>query len=133
MRKVWIYIACAAIIAIAAYCYYDNLDTFTGDRVKDPDRYTITFTDMNQQDTHTMVLNRGDSLAVDYAIDKGHMDLIVSHDGETRIYTGRDIRFGIFELPIRQDGTYLIEVNARHAAGYLMIRRAGEDDGKRSP
>lgn len=131
MKKAIIGIVCAVITVFAAYCIHNNTSVFTGSRVKNPDCYTLSFSAMNQQDSHTMALNRGDTLAVDYDIHKGHADLIVSLDGESRIYTGRDIRSGIFELPITQDGTYLIEIKAKHAAGYLTIRRVEAADGEK--
>lgn len=95
--------------------------TFNGSRVRNPDCYTLDFDIMNQMDSHSIVLSRGAIMSVDFAIEKGEVDLTIGIDGEEPIYRGNGINEGAFDLGIPADGCYRITVDAKHAKGYIYI------------
>lgn len=109
------------LMGIVLFFIVDNQSVFTGSRVKNPDSYTLEFTQMNQTDSHVISLSEGDALSVDFAIDRGRADLIIGIDGEKPIYTGNDIKSGTFFLNIPVAGQYRITVRAKHAAGYVSV------------
>jgi len=100
---------------------YEKQSIFNGSRVKNPDGYTLEFTKMNQTDSHTLALQAGDSLTVDFAIDRGRVDLTVGIPGENPIYRGNDLDSAVFDLTIPKDGAYQIAVSAKHASGFVLI------------
>lgn len=110
-----------AVIVLMILCLLNRRSVFSGNRVKNPDCYTMEFTKMNQSDSHSFSLKEGDSISVDYEIDKGHVDLRVGESGEDALFIGNNIGEGHFTLPIPKDGNYTVEVKANHAAGEIFI------------
>lgn len=45
--------------------------------------------------------------------------------GQDPIYRGNDVQTGTFELPIQEEGEYVISVNAGKASGRLEFERKG--------
>lgn len=112
-----------AVLVIASgflYLFIGNQKGFTGDRIKNPDLYSIDFKFMNEEDTHVLNLKNGDKLEVDFAVTKGKVDLIIFSENSD-VYKGNDIKSGSFELIIPEDGEYNIVVNAKKASGTLSI------------
>ena len=116
------------ISVAAAFFIYDRQVVFTGDKVKNPDCYVLKFEKMNQTDSHTLMLQEGDTLSVDFSIDRGHADLFIGMDGEEMIYRANDITSGAFELTVPKDGDYRITVQAKHASGSVMINAHGKEE-----
>lgn len=98
-----------------------NADEFAGDRIKNPDEYILTFSLMNQRDTHEMQMNEGDILSVRFAIVRGRADLLIGQEGEKPVYRGNAIADGEFDLVIPKTGTYQIELTAKRAQGSLSV------------
>lgn len=128
-RKTLVILALVIIaLGISAWLILDNQSDFSGVRVRNPDCYTLQFTEMNEQDSHTLALRAGDRLSIDFAVDRGRVDLVIGIPSEKPIYRGDNINSGVFELTAPEDGEYRIDVTARHAAGFVTIyARAGEN------
>lgn len=121
-RKIVIYMSFILIFCgMFSFFLYENRSTFNGNRVKNPDCYTLEFSEMNQEDSHTLDLHEGDTLSIDYSIDRGNVDLSVGILEEDTIYKGNDIDSAVFDLVIPKDGNYKITVSSKHASGFINI------------
>lgn len=83
--------------------------------------YLLEFEKMNQEESYVISACKDDVFAVNFRIDKGHVDFIIAMDGNTPIYKGNDIKTGEFNVIVPEDGTYRITVNAKHASGYVEV------------
>lgn len=110
------------IITIVGILLYNiltnNQSIFKGDRVKNPDSYTLNFSYMNQNDEHTLFLQKTSILKVQYEIKKGKVDIYVGIKGKDYIYKENDIDSGRFNLTIPESGNYTIHINANKASGF---------------
>lgn len=117
------YLGLLAIVIIAGLSgmfIHDNQDIFSGSRVKNPDCYILQFEKMNQKDSHQFILSEGNAISADYSIDKGNVTITIGKDGEKPIYSGSDIKKDSFSVTVPEDGTYIVTIDAKHAAGYIM-------------
>ena len=100
-----------------------NDRVFNGSRVGNPDGFLLDFSYMDQSDSHTMSLKPGDILKVTYEIKDGRIDVTIGISGQDPIYHGNDVQTGAFELPIQEEGEYVISVNASRACGRLEFEQ----------
>lgn len=100
-----------------------NQSRFYGNRVSNTNEYSIDFTVMDQHDETVFYLEKGEALEVSYRIEKGKMDLVIGMAGEKTIFKGNGITEGNFIVIADQTGKYLVSVDAKKAAGYLMVRK----------
>ena len=108
-------------VAIFLFCY--NLEGFTGSRVKNPDAYFLDIKRMNGTDLHTLELQEGDNLQIQFETAKGSLYMeIKAPDGST-IYRGNGKETTEFAVNIRESGVYTVVVEARHAKGTIHIQR----------
>ena len=115
---------CAALLIVAALVAQRTVSMqsrFDGSRVRNPDAYLLTFSCMNQDDAHSMHMEKGDLLRVEYEIQRGRVDVCVeTEEGET-IYRGDRVDSGSFALPAVRAGEYRVSVHAENAAGRLSF------------
>ena len=115
---------CAALLiagAVATQRMSSMQSRFDGTRVRNPDAYLLTFSCMNQDDAHSMHMEKGDLLRVEYVIQRGRVDVCVeTEEGET-IYRGDRVDSGSFALPAARAGEYGVSVHAENAAGRLSF------------
>ena len=111
------------IAGLAVFLMLYHQSGFTGSRVANPDSYTLDIERMNGADRHTMELNAGDTLQIQFETQKGslHME-IIAPDG-TPLYTGNGQAATEFTVNVPQSGTYDLVVEAQHAKGILHIWR----------
>ena len=108
-------------VAIVLFC--SNQEGFTGSRVKNPDAYFLDIQRMNGTDLHTLELQEGDTLQIQFETAKGSLYMeIKAPDGST-IYCGNGKETTEFTLNIRESGVYTVVVEARHAKGTICIQR----------
>ena len=115
---------CAALLiagAVAAQRTISTQSRFDGSRVRNPDAYLLMFSCMNQDDAHSMHMEKGDLLRVEYEIQRGRVDVRVELDGEEMIYRGDHVDSGSFALPAARAGDYGVSVHAENAAGRLCF------------
>ena len=115
---------CAALLIVAALVAQRTVSMqsrFDGSRVRNPDAYLLTFSCMNQDDAHSMRMEAGDQLRVEYEIQRGHVDVRVeTEEGET-LYRGDHVDSASFALPAVRAGAYRVSVHAENAAGKLSF------------
>lgn len=109
------------VLFLAVFLFYENVNIFKGNRVKNPNSYTMEFQSMNQKDSHVMALKAEDVLDIEYEILKGRVDLTIGIDGEKPIYKGTKLEAGSFQVIIPADGDYRITIKAKHAAGTFKL------------
>ena len=123
-RRILAIAACAALLvagAVAAQRLVSMQSRFDGTRVRNPDAYLLAFTCMNQDDAHSMRMEAGDQLRVEYEIQRGRVDVRVeTEEGET-LYRGDRVEGASFALPAVRAGEYRVSVHAENAAGRLSF------------
>ena len=107
-------------IAVFLFCY--NLEGFTGSRVKNPDAYLLDIEKMNGPDLHTLELQEGDVLQIEFETEKGELYMEIKAPDGTAVYRGNGKETTDFAVNIRESGVYTIVVEARRAKGTIHIR-----------
>lgn len=130
-KRIMMLLLCVIAAAVLGFLHYRGRGVFSGDLVKDPDRYTLRFDEMNREDSHSLTLNGGDTLSVDFSIERGHADLVIGEPGEEPVYRGNDIKDGLFDLTIPRTGTYQITVSGKHAKGSIEVYARLKDETTR--
>ena len=106
--------------ATGLFCY--NMEGFTGNRIKNPDSYLLEIERMNGTDLHTLDLQAGDVLKVEFETVKGSLDLEIKAPDGTTIYRGDGKAATDFTVNISKSGVYTVNVLARHAKGSIYIQ-----------
>lgn len=65
-----------------------NRPGFTGERIKNPDSYSLDILRMNGTDSHTLSLNAGDVLQVEFETSKDSLLIKITAPDDTIIYAG---------------------------------------------
>lgn len=99
-----------------------NRPGFTGERIKNPDSYSLDILRMNGTDSHTLSLNAGDVQQVEFETSKGSLLIKITAPDGTIIYAGNGEETTSFEINIPEPGPYTVAVQARHAEGRIHIR-----------
>ena len=106
--------------ATGLFCY--NMEGFTGNRIKNPDSYLLEIEKMNGTDLHTLDLQAGDVLKVEFETVKGSLGLEIKAPDGTTIYRGDGKAATDFTVNISKSGVYTVNVLARHARGRISIQ-----------
>lgn len=99
-----------------------NRPGFTGERIKNQDSYSLDILRMNGTNSHTLSLNAGDVLQVEFETSKGSLHIKITAPDGTIIYAGNGEETTSFEINIPETGPYTVAVQARHAEGRIHIR-----------
>ena len=110
------------LAGIAVFLFCSNQEGFSGSRVKNPDAYLLDIEWMNGTDLHTLELQEGDVLHIQFETAKDSLYMeIKAPDGST-IYRGNGKEITDFTVNIRESGIYTVVVEARHAKGTIHIQ-----------
>ena len=107
-------------IGVAAAFFRYNQEGFTGSRVKNPDSYLLDIERMNGTDLHTLDLQTGDVLQIQFETLKGSLYMEIKAPDGTTIYRGNGKETTDFTVNITKSGVYTIVVCARHAKGGVI-------------
>ena len=107
-------------VAVFLFCY--NQEGFTGSRVKNPDAYLLDIEKMNGTDIHTLELQEGDILQIQFETEKGSMYMEIKEPDGTAVYRGNGKETTDFTVNIRKSGVYTVVVEARHAKGIIHVQ-----------
>lgn len=122
----WV-MAALVLAGAAAFLLGYNQEGFTGSRVKNPDAYLLDIEKMNGTDLHTLELQEGDVLQIQFETAKGELYMEIKAPDGTSIYRGNGKETTDFAVNIRQDGVYAVVVEARHAKGTIHIQTKAEN------
>ena len=106
--------------AVLLFC--SNQEGFTGSRVKHPDAYLLDIERMNGTDLHTLELQEGDALQIQFETEKGDLYMEIKAPDGTVVYGGNGKETTDFTVNIREDGVYTVVVEARRAKGTIHIQ-----------
>lgn len=127
MRNRKIALLCTILILAAAFLLFISLRNnvypnpeYNGERIYGEDQFTLEFTAMNGEQTHTLFPKSGDILHCTWRIERGDVDVVISMDG-AKVYQGNRIDTADFKLVIPRDGDCMISVKGKHAAGRMEI------------
>ena len=121
-KIIFIAVIIMIIIGVATGLFYYNMEGFTGNRIKNPDSYLLEIERMNGTDLHTLDLQAGDVLKVEFETVKGSLDLEIKAPDGTTIYRGDGKAATDFTVNIYKSGVYTVNVLARHAKGSIYIQ-----------
>lgn len=119
--KAIIFIIVFVSIGVAAAFFRYNQEGFTGNRVKNQDSYLLEIERMNGTDLHSLDLQTGDILMIQFETLKGSLYLEIKAPDGSAIYRGNGKETTDFTVDITESGVYTIVVCARHAKGSIQI------------
>ena len=121
-KSVLLVLSLLFLAGIAVFLFCSNQEGFSGSRVKNPDAYLLDIERMNGTDLHTLELQEGDVLHIQFETVKDSLYMeIKAPDGST-IYRGNGKEITDFTVNIRESGIYTVVVEARHAKGTIHIQ-----------
>lgn len=120
--KVLIVFILLLVAGMVAIFFCSNQEGFTGSRVKNPDAYLLDIERMNGTDRHTLDLQTGDVLQIQFETVKGSLYMEINAPDGTVIYCGNGKDTTDFTVNIQESGVYTIVVEARRAKGTIYIQ-----------
>ena len=114
-----------------------STSTFDGSRVKNADSYQLDIKTMNCTDTHTLELEQGDTLKIEFETENGNLSMKITAPDGTELYQG-DGTVKEFTVEAPMDGAYPIVVVGQKAKGSIHIDvervpEAVETEGTQEP
>lgn len=109
---------CVLLLSLAG-CM--STSTFDGSSAKNADSYKLDVKTMNCTDAHTLELNQGDTLQIQFETVKGSLSMEITAPDGTAIYQGDGTEATQFTLNIPADGAYTISVEGKKAQGSIHI------------
>lgn len=110
------------LAGVAVFLLCTNQEGFTGSRVKNPDAYLLDIEKMNGTDLHTLELQEGDVLQIEFETEKGELYMEIKAPDGKAVYRGNVKETTDFAVNIRESGVYMIVVEARRAQGTIHVR-----------
>ena len=107
-----------AVVVLFRY----NQEGFTGSRIKNPDSYLLDMEWMNGTDLHTLDLQTGDVLQIQFETVKGSLYMEMKAPDGTTIYCGNGKETTDFTVTIPENGVYSVVACARHAKGTICVQ-----------
>lgn len=109
-------------VGVITFLLRFNQEGFTGSRVKNPDSYLLDIKKMNGTDLHTLDLQAGDALKIQFKTKSGSLYMEINAPDGTTLYCGNGKETTDFTVNVTQGGVYSIVVEARHAKGRIQIQ-----------
>ena len=125
-QAIWLMFPLLFLTGMTVFLSCSNQEGFTGSRVKNPDSYLLDMEKMNGTDLHTLELQEGDVLQIQFETKKGSLYMEIKAPDGTTIYRGNGKETTDFTVNIREGGIYTIVVEAKHAKGNIHIQLKGE-------
>lgn len=121
-KRILFALALLMLAGVAGALLRWNQEGFTGSRVKNPDAYLLDIEKMNGTDLHTLELQKGDVLQIQFETEKGELYMEIKAPDGTAIYRGNGKETTAFTVTVPKDGAYPVVVAARHAKGILHVQ-----------
>lgn len=122
--KILIIFITLLVIGVVAFPFCSSQESFNGSRIKNPDSYMLDIERMNGTDLHTLDLQTGDVLQIQFETVKGALYMEIKAPDGTTIYCGNGKETTDFTVNIPESGVYTVVVEARHAKGTIHIQCA---------
>ena len=88
-KAVWLALSLLLLAGAAALPLRAGREGFDGSRVKNPDAYLLDIRRMNGTDLHTLELQEGDALQIQFETEKGSLYMEIKAPDGTTTYCGR--------------------------------------------
>lgn len=111
---------CVLLLTLTG-CASTSTSTFDGSSAKNEDSYKLDVKTMNCTDGHTLELNQGDALQIQFETKKGDLSMEITAPDGIAIYQGDGTAATQFTLNIPADGAYTISVEGKKARGSIHI------------
>ena len=121
-KAVLILLTLLILAGVAVFLLCNNQEGFTGSRVKNPDAYLLDIEKMNGTDLHTLELQEGDVLQIQFETVKGSLYMEIKAPDGTAVYRGNGREITEFSVNIRESGVYTVVVEARRAQGTIHVQ-----------
>lgn len=108
------------LMALALLC---DQEGSTRERAAAPASYRLDIVRMTGTDTHTLELEAGDTLQVQFETIKGSMHMEIKAPDGTTLYAGNGKAATDFTINISEGGSYSVVVKTYHAKGTIQIQR----------
>lgn len=95
--------------------------SFEGNSIKNADSYALDIEAMNGTDLHTLELEQGDTLQIQFETAKGSLSMEITSPDGTAIYRGDGTEATQFTLEVPADGAYTISVEGKRAQGSIRV------------
>lgn len=89
--KILIVFITLLVIGIIIFLFLYNQESFKGSRIKNLDSYMLDIERMHGTDQHTLDLQKGDVLQIQFETVKGSMDMEIKAPDGTIIYSGNEL------------------------------------------
>lgn len=119
---IWGILAALLLTGIFIYLKKNSQDTFFGSRIKNPDSYLLDISQMTGTDTHTLELEKGNTLKIQFEKEKGQLKLEIKAPDGTAVYEGNGENVTDFKIEVPMDGEYTIFVKAKNAQGKIHVQ-----------
>ena len=121
-KAVLIVLTLLVLAGAAVFLLCTNQEAFTGSRVKKTDAYLLDIEKMNGTDLHTLELQEGDVLQIQFETVKGSLYMEIKAPDGTAVYRGNGRETTEFTVNIRESGVYTVVVEARRAQGTIHVQ-----------
>lgn len=128
-RKIWIK---KVLIMILLTCLSFTLNAcvveFNGSRTGNEDQFILDVKALNREESHELYLNSEDMIEVKSQITKGEMQVSIVHEETNEsIYEGNLKGDFKFIVTVHTEGTFIITVNGKNAAGYIEFKKINKE------
>ena len=107
---------------IAAFTLVYDRAVFDGSRIANSDSCRLDIARMTGSDRHTLEMNAGDTLQVQFETQSGSLHMKINAADGTLLYGGSGKDATSFALNIREGGAYTVAIEARRAKGSIYIQ-----------
>ena len=107
---------------IAAFTLVYDRAVFDGSRIANSDSCRLDIARMTGSDRHTLEMNAGDTLQVQFETQSGSLHMKINAADCTLLYAGSGKDATSFALNIREGGAYTVAIEARRAKGSIYIQ-----------
>ena len=122
ISKILIALSLLLIVGASVFLFCFNQKRFIGSRVKNPDAYLLDIQSMNGTDVHTLELQAGAVLHIQFETENGSLYMEIKAPDGTSVYRGNGKEATDFTINIQESGVYTIVVEARRAKGTIHIQ-----------
>ena len=107
---------------IAEFTLVYDRAVFDGSRIANSDSYRLDIARMTGSDRHTLEMNAGDTLQVQFETQSGSLHMKINAADATLLYAGSGKDATSFALNVREGGAYTVAIEARRAKGSIYIQ-----------
>ena len=124
IKKVFIMILLTGLSFTLNACVVE----FNGSRTGNGDQFILDVKALNREESHELYLNSEDMIEVKSQITKGEMQVsIVDEETNESIYEGNLKGDFKFIVTVHTEGTFIITVNGKNAAGYIEFKKINKE------